>query len=117
MIIQVNMVTVNNNSPIQDYIHLDAHAQLTYDNVMSFSQWYKLLKKQLISSSTALLTVISNKIVSGLEVLLSTGIQKGTVVCNRGGGGVFLWHVLFQILVLFGNLAEFLHYRCHYYNN
>ena len=33
MIIQVNMVTVNNNSPIQDYIHLDAHAQLTYDNV------------------------------------------------------------------------------------
>lgn len=80
------MVTVNNNSPILDHIHLDAHAQLTYDNVMSFSQWYKLLKKQLISSSTALLTVISNKIVSGLEVLLS--IQKGTVVCNGGGGGV-----------------------------
>ena len=116
MIIQVNMVTVNNNSPILDHIHLDAHAQLTYDNVMSFSQWYKLLKTQLISSSTALLTVISNKIVSGLEVLLS--IQKGTVVCN-GGGGVFLWHVLFQILrcAIFGNLAEFLHYRCHHYNN
>ena len=86
MIVPVNMVTVNNNSPIQDCIHLDAHAQLTYDNVMSFSQWYKLLKKQLISSSTALLTVISNKIVSGLEVLFS--IQKGTVVFNGGGGGV-----------------------------
>ena len=38
MIVRVNMVTVNNNSPIQDYIHLDAHAQLTYDNVTSFSQ-------------------------------------------------------------------------------
>ena len=24
-------VTVNNNSPIQDYVHLDNHAQLTYD--------------------------------------------------------------------------------------
>ena len=38
MIVQVNMVTVNNNSPIQDYSHLNAHAQLTYDNVTSFSQ-------------------------------------------------------------------------------
>ena len=47
----------------------------------------KVLKKQLISSSTDLLTVISNKIVGGLEVLLS--IQKGTVVCVcvDGGGG------------------------------
>ena len=37
-------------------------------------------------------------------------IQKGTVVCVCvGGGEVFLWHVLFQILryVIFGNLAEF----------
>ena len=39
-------------------------------------------------------------------------IQKGTVVCVcwwGGGEGVFLWHVLFQILryVIFGNLAEF----------
>ena len=24
-------VTVNNNSPIQDYVHPDNHAQLTYD--------------------------------------------------------------------------------------
>ena len=24
-------VTVNNNSPIQDYVHPDDHAQLTYD--------------------------------------------------------------------------------------
>ena len=38
MIVRVNIVTVNNNSPIQDYIHLDAHAQLTYDSVTSFSQ-------------------------------------------------------------------------------
>ena len=38
IIVRVNVVTVNNNSPIQDYIHLDAHAQLTYDNVTSFSQ-------------------------------------------------------------------------------
>ena len=25
-------VTVNNNSPIQDYVHLDDHSQPTYDN-------------------------------------------------------------------------------------
>ena len=81
----------------------------------------KVLKKQLISSSTDLLTVISNKIVCGLEVLLS--IQKGTVVCVcvcvDWGGGVFLWHVLFQILryAILGNLAEFLHYRCLHYNS
>ena len=41
MIVRVNKVTVNNNSPIQDYIHLDAHAQQTYDNVTSFSQYFK----------------------------------------------------------------------------
>ena len=35
-------VTVNNNSPIQDYIHLDDHAQPTYEMTPGFKPFYKL---------------------------------------------------------------------------
>ena len=29
-------VTINNNSPIQDYVHLDDHTQLTYEMTPGF---------------------------------------------------------------------------------
>ena len=35
-------VTVNNNSPIQDYIHLDGHTQPTYEINMLFTHLFPI---------------------------------------------------------------------------
>ena len=37
-------VTVNNNSPIQDYVHPDDHTQLTYEMTPGFKPFTVLVK-------------------------------------------------------------------------
>ena len=37
-------VTVNNSSPIQDYVHADDHTQPTFEMTPGFKPWIKNLK-------------------------------------------------------------------------
>ena len=48
------LVTVNNNSPIQDYVHPDDHAQPTYNSILD-----SISSSNLILSSTLINYVYS----------------------------------------------------------
>ena len=43
-------VTVNNNSPIQDYVHLNDQSQTTFEIIRSVSIFLKFLELQGVSS-------------------------------------------------------------------
>ena len=53
-------VTVNNNSPIQDYVHLDNHTQPTYETTLEFQPFTMIILYSIIYCTILLCCIAYN---------------------------------------------------------
>ena len=64
-------VTINNNSPIQDYIHSDDHAQPTYEMTLGL-KYFTIIKKITIIIIIIVVLVMVMMMISEMNALLFT---------------------------------------------